>query len=220
MAAWLSAGRAGVERGQPPDHQVGRLLLDALPVVLGVPGGPPGRLLVGVGVSPALLDLLGVGVGVEVAEHLELLLRREVDAHLLCLQHVFDRGHHLPQPGYPVLQQAVLAAQVSPRLHVRVVQDRGDLIEREAELPVEQDLLQPLQVGVVVPPGPGARPLPRRQQPYLVVVVQRTYGDARDLGHPAHGVSHDPRVRPPVTSGATRFTPAHSGRTTSIDLSQ
>jgi hypothetical protein len=114
-----------------------------------------GRLLVGVGGAPALLDLLGVGVGVEVAEHLELLLRREVDAHLLCLQHVLDRGHHLLQPGDPVPQQRVLAAQVSPRLHIRVVQDRGDLFEGEAELAVEQDPLQPLQIVVVVAPVPA-----------------------------------------------------------------
>ncbi|GAA3095482.1 hypothetical protein GCM10017687_02420 [Streptomyces echinatus] len=84
----------------------------------------------------------------------------------------------------------MLAAQVCARVRVRVVEQGRDLVEREAELPVEQDLLEPVEVGVAVAPVSGVRALAGREQGDLVVVVQgahRDPGEPRDL---SHGVAH------------------------------
>ena len=55
---------------------------------------------------------------------------------------------------------------------VRLVEDRRDLFEREAEFSVEQDLLQPLQVGASVPAVPRVVPTARLEQPDSVVVMK------------------------------------------------
>jgi hypothetical protein len=169
---------------------VGGLGLDALPVLLGVARGTALRLGVLVRVAPARLHLVGVLLRVLAPEDLELLLGREVESHLACLHGVLHGRRHLPQLLDPGGQQPVLAAQVCARVRVRVVEQGGDLLEREAELPVEQDLLQPVEVGVVVAPVARVAAFARDEQADVVVVVQRAHrdtGEARDL---SHGVAH------------------------------
>jgi len=88
----------------------------------------------------------------------------------------------------------VLTPQVRLRIDGRVVEQGHDLFQREPELAVEQHALQPVQVGVDVPPVPGGRVPAGYQQSDLVVVVQRTDADPgqpRDLSYRvAHGFEH------------------------------
>lgn len=84
----------------------------------------------------------------------------------------------------------MLAAQVLPRVRVRVVEQGRDLVEREAELPVEQDLLEPVEVRVAVAPVAGVAALARRQQADGVVVVQGPHRDPGEAGHLSDGVAH------------------------------
>lgn len=72
------------------------------------------------------------------------------------------------------------------RVRLRVVEQGGDLVEREAEFPVEQDLLQPVEVGVAVAPVPRVAALARREQADLVVVVQGAHRDPGETGDLAH----------------------------------
>lgn len=95
------------------------------------------------------------------------------------------RGHllQLLDPGG---QQLVPAAQVRARVRPRVVEQGRDLVEREAQLPVEQDLLQPVEVGVAVAPVPRVVALARNEQADLVVVVQGAHRDPGETGDLAH----------------------------------
>lgn len=105
----------------------------------------------------------------------KLLLGREIDTHLPCLHGCFDGGGHLLEFGDPAGQQRVLAAQVVLRTRCRAVEQHRDLFEREAEFPVEQDLLQPVEVGVAVTPVTRvAAPAGRKQSDPVVVVQGRT----------------------------------------------
>jgi hypothetical protein len=99
------------------------------------------------------------------------------------------RGHllQLLDPGG---QQFVLAAQVRARVRVGVVEQDRDLVEREAELPVEQDLLQPVEVGVAVAPMARVAALARGEQADLVVVVQGAHRDPGESGDLSYGVAH------------------------------
>ncbi len=76
------------------------------------------------------------------------------------------------------------------RRHVRVVENGGDLLEGETQLAVKQDLLQPLQIRIVIAPVARVRAVDRREQPDLVIVVQRSHRHAGDLGDPADCISH------------------------------
>lgn len=84
----------------------------------------------------------------------------------------------------------MLAAQVRARVRGRVVEQGGDLVEREAQLPVEQDLLQPVEVGVAVAPVARVAALARYEQADVVVVVQRAHRHSGEAGHLSHGVAH------------------------------
>ncbi len=172
---------ACLQRRGEPRLDVLTLGLDPHPVVLGVRGGPALGLLVGVGLAPALLHLLLVLVRVELAEHLELLLRRQRHPHRSCLHLLLHRRDHGLRPLESPQQQPVLPPQVLDR--VRVVQQGRDVLEREPQLPVQQHLVQPVQVVRRVQPVPGRRPSGRRQQPDPVVVVQRAH---RHAGHGRH----------------------------------
>lgn len=72
------------------------------------------------------------------------------------------------------------------RVRLRVVEQGLDLVEREAQLPVEQDLLQPVEVGVAVAPVPRVVALARNEQADLVVVVQGAHRDSGETGDLAH----------------------------------
>lgn len=80
----------------------------------------------------------------------------------------------------------MLPAQVRARVRLRVVEQGRDLVEREAQLPVEQDLLQPVEVGVAVAPVPRVVALARNEQADLVVVVQRAHRDPGETGDLPH----------------------------------
>jgi hypothetical protein len=82
----------------------------------------------------------------------------------------------------------------------RVVEQRADVLQREAQLPPDEDLLQLLQVRVRVQAITGVRVRARHQQPDLVVVMKRADADARQGGELTDGVhaGHrraSPRVR-------------------------
>ena len=80
----------------------------------------------------------------------------------------------------------MLAAQMRARVRVRVVEQHRDLVERKAELPVEQDPLEPVEVGVGVAAVTRMGAPAGRQEADLVVVVQgahRDTGEPRDLSH-------------------------------------
>jgi hypothetical protein len=97
-----------------------------------------------------LLSLLGVVLRVEVAEDLEPFLWGQVYTHCVCLHFAIDSRDHRTQPLDPLGQQPALVAQVPDRVGARVVHDGRDLFQGEPELLVEQDLTQPLQIGLLV----------------------------------------------------------------------
>lgn len=86
------------------------------------------------------------------------------------------------------------------RVRLRVVEQGRDLVEREAEFPVEQDLLEPVEVGVAVAPMTRVAALTGDEQTDVVVVVQRAHGDPGEPGDlpygvgvvPPYGVAHFP----------------------------
>jgi hypothetical protein len=91
------------------------------------------------------------------------------------------------EPGLHGGQRADLlldASQVPPhRLGQPVLglQQRPDLLERQPEVPQGQQPVQPLDVRRAVEAMATIRALGRRQQPKLVVVMQRADGHARML---------------------------------------
>lgn len=96
----------------------------------------------------------------------------------------------------------MLAPQVLLRVRSRIVEQYRDLVEREAEFPVEQDLLEPVEVAVVVTAVPGPAAPAGREQSDSVVVVQGAHRDSGESGDLSHGVLHgcpapfSDRVRP------------------------
>jgi hypothetical protein len=84
----------------------------------------------------------------------------------------------------------VLPADVSGRVGVAIGHDRLDLVEAEPKLTVEQDALQPIQIGVRVAAVAGLGPAAGIQQADRVVVVQRSHGHAGKPGHRAHRQAH------------------------------
>jgi hypothetical protein len=82
----------------------------------------------------------------------------------------------------------VLPAQVGELVLAGVGQDLGDVLEREAELPVEQDLLQPPEVRQRVDPVAGGAAPARLEQADPVVVVQQAHRDPGQLRHRADRV--------------------------------
>jgi hypothetical protein len=68
-----------------------------------------------------------------------------------------------------------------------IVDQALDLLQGEAQLTPDQDLLQPGQVLVAVEPVTGLRAPARTEQADLVVVVQGPDGDAGQAGKLAYG---------------------------------
>ena len=108
----------------------------------------------------------------------------------MCLHRLLDGLDHPPYPCQPLDQQFVLAAQMRGGVGVRVVDEVRDLVEGEAELAVEHDLLQPLQIVLAVAAVAGRRAVARRQQSDLVVVVQGPHRDAGERGDLSYRVAH------------------------------
>ncbi len=124
---------------------------------LGVGPGPCHRLAVRRRVLPLLPCVGGVAeVEGDLAEDLEALLGGERHPRALHLDGLFG---HLGQALQPIDLRAQLPlprAQLVQGVGLRVAQDEGDLVEREAQFAVEEDLLEPGQVGVAVGAVAGA----------------------------------------------------------------
>ena len=105
------------------------------------------RLAVGVGVAPAVAGLVGpLAAHLVGAEHLELLLGCQCDAHAACLHLLLECREQVAAPVDALAQQPVLAAQVVLGRGARLGEQRGDVVQPEFQRPVEADLTQPLQV--------------------------------------------------------------------------
>jgi hypothetical protein len=106
----------------------------------------------------------------------------------------------------PVEMSEVIGDRVTQRPR-RVVEDPGDLAQRQADPAQEADPVEPLDISVGVQTMPGRRPCRRRHKPDLLVVVQRPDGQASGdgelsylptrfaSGHDGHGMT----VRPDAT---------------------
>jgi hypothetical protein len=91
----------------------------------------------------------------------------------------------------------VLPAQVVVGPGGRVGEDLRDLVQTEFQLPVEQHLVKPAQVGLRVQPVATRAARAGRQQPDAVIVVQRAHRDVRQAGHLADRVTiHGSTVQP------------------------
>src|SRR5690606_25900778 len=80
-------------------------------------------------------------------------------------------------------ERVALTSKRRRTVEARIVQAALDLLERHAELPMDQDLLQAQQILLVVEPVPGSRPRGRDEKSNLVIMVQRTHGDPGELRH-------------------------------------
>jgi len=107
---------------------------------------------------------------------------------------LFDRRDKSLQALDAVEQQPALVGEM---LHCipRRSEDSGDVIKREPEFAVEEDLLQPLEVRVVIDAVARRRSSGRRQQRDVLVVVKRSDRDARPLRNLSDRVAH---VLPPM----------------------
>jgi hypothetical protein len=113
-----------------------------------------------------------------------------------CLHLVLDRGQQRADARLPLPQQPVLAPQVVVYVCLGVGEHRGDVREREAELPVEEDLAQSAQVVLGVQAVARLAAPARRQQPDGVAVVQgahRHVRQARELTNRVLGHGSDCR---------------------------
>ncbi|GAA3261074.1 hypothetical protein GCM10010493_39360 [Streptomyces lavendulae subsp. grasserius] len=94
-------------------------------------------------------------------------------------------------------------------VRLRVGEDLGYLVEGEAQFAVEEDLLEPREVGVVVAAVPGPAAVAGREESRPVVVVQRAYGDPGEGRDLTDGVAHGPALslahslKPDVGEGST-----------------
>src|SRR5690606_3711756 len=71
----------------------------------------------------------------------------------------------------------------------RVIEDGGDLLQREAELAMQQDLLQPQELFFLVVAVAVVADVRGLEEADLVVMVQRADGDARELRKLLDGIS-------------------------------
>jgi hypothetical protein len=80
------------------------------------------------------------------------------------------------------------ALKRAPAVERRARHEVSDLLEAEAELLVEEHLLQALEILRCVQPVAGLRAPGRAQQPELVVVAERAHADVREPRHRADSV--------------------------------
>ena len=155
--------------------------LDLLPLGLAVLLGAAHRLLVGVGVAPALLGLVLVLRGIEVAEQSLHVVGLHDVSFLEGAQGGVEGGEHRVDPRtffderFTMLAQELLARAC-------LIDRECDLVERQAELAEQQHLLQPDHVGVVVQAVAGRRALRRHHESDVIVVMQCAHRDACQLG--------------------------------------
>jgi len=105
-----------------------------------------------------------------------------------------DCRDHLLQTVDPLVEQRALTPQVRQRVHGRIVEEGRDLLEREAELAVQQYPMQTFDVGAGVVAVAGTAARARPEQADLVVVVQRPHAHSDQLGDLADRASSFPVV--------------------------
>lgn len=101
-----------------------------------------------------------------------------------------------PQRGDLPGEQAVSGAEVVEGVGLGVLEDGGDLVEGEAEFAVEEDLLEPGEVGVAVEAVAGRAVVAGGEQAEGVVVVQGAHRDPREAGGLSDRVAHRSAFRP------------------------
>ncbi len=142
-------------------------------------------------VPPLQLRLGGVAeIEGDLAEDLEPFLGSQPHTRLLDLHRLLGDLDQPLELGDLLGQQAVPGAQLVQGVGLGVLQDGGDLVEGEAEFPVEEDLLEPGEVGVTVEAVAGRAAVARGEQARLVVVVQGTHRDPCEAGDLSDRVAH------------------------------
>ena len=180
----------GVGR-EPSAEGVGQGLLDSLsvgldldPVVLAVGLRSALRFLPLCGLAPLLLGLCLIVVEAVTEEFAHVVVGHGCVRHcfLQCLIDRLDEVLHLIEPGHDAF---ALANQVADL--VALVQQARDLVKRQLEPAVNDDLGQARQVRRGVNPIPRGGTPTRGQQPNFVIVVKRPDRDAKSLRDFAHG---------------------------------
>lgn len=180
-----------LECGQQVRPPGGGLGHQPAPVLLRVGAGPGHRLPVPLRVPPLPLCVDGVAeVEGDLAEHLEARLGHQHHPRLLHLDGALG---HLGEPLQPAdlpRQLPLSGPQVIQGVRLGIREDLGDLVQGKAQFPVEEDLLEPCEVGVRVAAVAGWTAVAGCEQPRLVVVVERAYGHPGNSRDPTNGVAH------------------------------
>ena len=95
-----------------------------------------------------------------------------------------------PRPGEILFERLPMRPEGGQPLKVGPAEDALDLLQLEAQLPVEQDLLKGQELGLLVEAVAIRTDLGGLQQVDLVVEVQRTDAHARHRGDLLDGVRH------------------------------
>lgn len=140
----------GREQLRPPG---GGLAHEAGPVLLGVGVRARHRLALSLRVRPLQLRLGGVAqVEGDLAEDLEAFLGGQGHAGPLDLDGPFRDLGQPPQPGDLLVQSPQPVLEPLQGVRLRVLEERGDLVQGEAQFTVEEDLLEADQVRLAVEP--------------------------------------------------------------------
>ena len=129
-------------------------------------------------------------------EGLKLLLIGHLCSSFEIVKGSLDSQDQVIQPGPAGLQLCQVALQRRLAVKGRVIQNGLDGRQIQPQLPVEQNVLQPVQLLRTVEAVPGLRGPQGLQQPDLVVPAQSSGGDAGQLRQRLDGVFHeDPSCR-------------------------
>lgn len=79
-----------------------------------------------------------------------------------------------------------MAGEHRLKIPVRVIQERSDLGQTEAQAAQRQNAIQAGHILLVIEPVPSAGPSRGTQQSSLVVVPKRAYGDTAQFGKLTH----------------------------------
>ena len=159
-------------------------------------GVGPVRLLVSVFLPDLLPESGLIGRDDAALEGLKLLLIGHFRSSFDVVDGPLDSQDQLIQPGPAGLQLCQVALQRRLAVKGRVVQNGPDGGQVQAQLPVEQDVLQPVQLLGAVEAVSGLRGPQGLQQPRLVIPAQGPGRDAGQVRQRLDGVFHgDPSCR-------------------------